>query len=70
MSNGPATTTASTKLVVHELDKTAAFYREAYGFGQTGSTNARRSPEFCPEASPSPGGVRVARRGKTGDSNG
>ena len=45
MSSAPATTMASTKLVVHELDKTAAFYCEAYGFEQTGRMQAEIAGE-------------------------
>ena len=45
MSTAPATTMVSTKLVVHELDETAAFYCEAYGFEQTGRIQAEIAGE-------------------------
>lgn len=45
MSPSPATTLTSTKLIVHDLDKLAAFYCEAYGFEQTGRLQAEIAGE-------------------------
>ena len=45
MAPSPATTFASTKLIVHDLEKMAAFYSEAYGFDQTGRVQAELAGE-------------------------
>ena len=49
MSATPATTFASTKLIVHDLEKLAAFYCEAYGFEQTGRIQAEIAGEAIDE---------------------
>ena len=49
MSSNPATTFATTKLVVHDLEKMATFYCDAYGFAQTGRIQAEIGGEAIDE---------------------
>ena len=59
MSPTPATTFSSTKLIVHDLEKLAAFYCEAYGFEQTGRIQAEIAGEPIDE-------ILLGRDGETG----
>ncbi len=59
MSTTPATTFSSTKLIVHDLEKLAAFYCEAYGFEQTGRIQAEIAGEPIDE-------ILLGRSGETG----
>ncbi len=49
MNPTPATTFATTKLIVHDLEKLATFYCEAYGFAQTGRLQAEIAGEAIDE---------------------
>ena len=49
MSAASGTKLSTTKLVVHDLEKTAAFYCEAYGFEQTGRIQAKIGDEAIDE---------------------
>lgn len=61
MSDPPHATFASTKLIVHDLEKMARFYCEAYGFEQTGRIQAAIDGEPIDE-------IFLAKPGGTGGS--
>ena len=59
MSPTPAATFAATKLIVHDLEKMAAFYCEAYGFDQTGRVQAAVAGEAIDE-------ILLGKQGESG----